>query len=235
MRQEGETLHSASRSRDRPQEYNVQESCWFLIRCEQCGHVMTPAFADKMTKNGPRRYHYYRCSNISREGWDSCAIKEINAERFHSILYQNLLRISRDSDYLSTVVRNLRGTDSNNPGDSGIEPPQDVYSLNPQNIKKCLEEFLTICARRTGMERILAIRRILRGINYSQKTVKVEFLFALPPDGKSLLNQRPTLAAPRAAPLIRTSAENRKGSNRFTQSDPSPHMGAEKNGVGKGT
>ena len=73
-------------------------------------------------------------------------------------------------------------------------------------------------------------RRILRGINYSQKTVTVEFLFARPPDGKSLLNQRPTLAAPRAAPLIRTSAENRKGSNRFSQSDPSPHMGAEKNG-----
>jgi hypothetical protein len=84
------------------------------------------------------------------------------------------------------------------------------------------------------MERILAIRRILRGINYSQKTVTVEFLFCRPPDGKSLLNQRPSLAAPRAAPHLLTSAENRKESNRFSQSDSLAPAVAGKNGVGKG-
>ncbi len=191
-----------------------------LIHCKHCGYVMTPAFADKMTKSGPRRYHYYRCSNISREGWDTCPIKEINAERFHSTLYQNILRISRDSDYLSTVVRNLRGTDSNNPGVTGIEPLQDVYNLTPQNLKKALEEFLTICARRAESERILAIRQQIRRINYSKTMIMVEFNFCRPPDGKSTSEPFPSSAALRAAPPARTSTPNRKGSNRFRQLNP---------------
>jgi hypothetical protein len=60
-------------------------------------------------------------------------------------------------------------------------------------------------------------RRHISGINYSKKTISVEFKYgrpsdaldsdsARPPDGKSLLNKRPTLAAPRAAPLESTSA-----------------------------
>lgn len=201
-----------------------------LVHCEHCGYAMTPAFADKITKNGPRRYHYYRCSNITRQGWDSCPIKEINAERLHAGLYQNLLRISRDSDYLSTVVRNMRETKLQNGGKEGFEPLPNSDSLTPQNLKKGLEEFLTICARRTGMERSLAIRRRIGRISYSQKRVTVDFLFALPPDGQSLLNQRPALAAPRAAPPIRTSAQNRKGSNRCEQLNPLAPLGAGKNG-----
>ena len=57
--------------------------------------------------------------------------------------------------------------------------------------------------RRTGMERVLSIRRSLRWIHYSKKTISVELIlgeaesdlekdFAHPPDGKRLLNQRPT-------------------------------------------
>ena len=60
-------------------------------------------------------------------------------------------------------------------------------------------------------------RRHITGINYSKKTISVEFKYrspsdafdsdsARPPDGKSLLNKRPTLAAPRAAPLESLSA-----------------------------
>jgi hypothetical protein len=85
-------------------------------------------------------------------------------------------------------------------------------------------------------------RRRLAGINYSKKTITPEFFygesldstsqdFARPPDGKSLLNQRPTLAAPRAAPLESLSGPNSesndlqspgksKGSGRKLRTDP---------------
>ena len=67
------------------------------------------------------------------------------------------------------------------------------------------------------MERILAIRRIVTRINYSEKTISVGVRvrrpggtpavdLARPPNGKFLLNQRPTRASLSAAPIESPSA-----------------------------
>ena len=69
------------------------------------------------------------------------------------------------------------------------------------------------------MERILAIRQRLAGINYSKTSCWVFFFsgapsspaapdFARPPDGKRLSNQRPTTAASHAAPALDSPARN---------------------------
>jgi hypothetical protein len=174
-----------------------------LIHCAECGSIMSPAWTEKATKDGRRRYHYYRCAKLNHTGWNSCTTRQIGAERFENTLYQNLLRISMDLDYLSTAVRHHReGQTTSGPG-VGIEPPTPEEGLTPKNLKKSLEELLTICARRTGMERNLAIRRRIGGITYSQKTVKVEFVYGSGvegsdsdsgriSDGKRLINQNLT-------------------------------------------
>jgi len=187
-----------------------------LIRCHECGSIMTTSYTEKKTEEGSRRYHYYRCGKLTHIGWDKCSIRQINAERFHDILYKNLLRISMDEEYLKNLVL-AHKTGTPTAAGGGLEPGQNEGGLTPENLGKRLKEFLDFCARRTGMERILAIRRHISGINYSKKTISVEFKYgrpsdaldsdsARPPDGKSLLNKRPTLAAPRAAPLESTSA-----------------------------
>ena len=183
-----------------------------LIHCQHCGYAMTPAFADKMNKSGLRRYHYYRCSNITRAGWATCPIKEINADRFENILYSNLLRISKDEDHLKNLVF-TRQNQTRNEGSSGFEPHPSDPHLNPENLKTDIKEFLTMCARRTGMERILAIRRRIEGISYSKKTISVEFIYSRPPDGKSVINESNSSAALRAAPPALPAAPKRKESN----------------------
>jgi hypothetical protein len=176
----------------------------------------------------------YRCSNLSRKGWNSCSVRQINAERFHDLIYKNLLRISLDSEYIKNLVRAHRANLTKGCG-GGLEPAPVDPSLTPENLKKALEELLTIFARRTGMERILAIRRIVTRINYSEKTITVGVRvrrpggtpavdLARPPDdrtvggeemvdgrktgnhGKCLLNQRPTRAALSAAQIESPSA-----------------------------
>ncbi len=102
--------------------------------------------------------------------------------------------------------------------------------MTPEILEKSLKELLTICARRTGMERILAIRRTIHKINYSKKTISVELFYPRPPDGKSLLNQRPSFAAPRAAAKPLTPAPNRKEPNRFRQLGSSGFSENAKNG-----
>ncbi|MBL0250059.1 MAG: recombinase family protein [Elusimicrobia bacterium] len=184
-----------------------------FIRCQECGSVMTSTYTDKDNKSGHRRYHYYRCANLTHKGWDTCSTRQINAERFHDMLYKNLLRISMDEDYLKNLVF-VHNSQTRTPQGPGLEPGLLEGGLTPEKAAETLKEFLNICARRTGMERILAIRQRLAGINYSKKTTSVEFFygrpsdaaapdFARPPDGKRLSNQRPTTAASHRNPRLR--------------------------------
>jgi site-specific DNA recombinase len=170
-----------------------------LIRCEECDSVMTSTFTDKKNKDGLRRYHYYRCSKLTHLGKDKCSTRQINAERFHDILYRNLLRISMDTTYLENLCVAQKNR-IQNPAGGGLEPDPIDGALSPENLEKMLKEFLNACARRTGMERILAIRRQLAGISYSKKTISVHFFFARPPDGSCLSKSSPSAAALRAAP-----------------------------------
>ena len=173
--------------------------------------------------------------------------------RFHDALYKNLLRISMDDDYLKNLVLAHNGQ-TNNPGALGFEPEGSEGVLTPEKLKEILKEFLNICARKTGMERILAIRRRLAGINYSKKTISVEFYLgrplestsqdlARPPDGKCLSHQNltpvPHSGTKSFCPPARTSesnlldsSEKEKGSNRLAQSDPFGRFETYDNGWG---
>jgi hypothetical protein len=119
----------------------------------------------------------------------------------------------------------------------------DALSLQGEGRERARAEPLIGSGHTSGFEEgRLRPRRLIGGINYSKKTISVEFLlggtqestsqdFSRPPDGKSRLNQRPSLAAPRAAPLeslsARTSESNllqsgqkQKGSGRNLRTDP---------------
>ena len=148
------------------------------------------------------------------------------------MLYKNLLRISMDADLLKNLISSYQNQ-TPHPPVGGIEPRHWEKPLTPENLKKSLEEFLTICARRAGMERVLAIRQRLQGINYSKKTIAVEFFYSRPPDGKLVLNQSESSAAQSFAPPAFPPALNRKKSNRFEQLDSLPMVSLVENG-GKG-
>jgi site-specific DNA recombinase len=201
-----------------------------LIRCQECGSTMTTCYTDKRNKSGTQRYYYYRCSKLTHGGWKNCSVRQIGAERLHDTLYQNLFRISKDTDYLKNLIL-AHQKRFQNPAVVGFEPDPLKGSLTPEIMEEMLKEFLNSCARRAGMDRILSLRRLIAGITYSQKTITVEFFygrpadasdsdFARPPDGKSLSNQRPTSAAFHAAPAFRPPAQNKKGADRNVQSDP---------------
>lgn len=159
----------------------------------------------------------------------------------HDTLYKNLLRISMDSDYL----KNLLSTHKNSAPTAavgGLEPGHFEELWTPENIQKTLAEFLTACARKTGMERILAIRRHIGEIHYSQKTISVELNLGCrsehasvdssrPSDGKRQASSRPPAAALRAEhesfDSVRPNdsksippAPKKKGSDLGNRSDP---------------
>ena len=71
-----------------------------------------------------------------------------------------------------------------------------VFSEN--TLQKHMKNF----ARKTGIEKTLAVRQGIKGILYSKTRIAVEFIYSRPPDGKSLSDQSDSAAALRAAPAF---------------------------------
>lgn len=78
-----------------------------LIPCKECGYTMSACFANKHRKEKLKRYYYYRCARVTKNGWQACSIKEVSAERIENYILENLERISFDKNYLENLVFKL--------------------------------------------------------------------------------------------------------------------------------
>ncbi|MBL0349519.1 MAG: recombinase family protein [Elusimicrobia bacterium] len=201
-----------------------------LISCEECGSSMTVAFTNKVTKRGQgRKYYYYRCSTIGHKGWNSCATKQIGADRFHETIQRNIHRISMDPDYLENLLFKVK-IQTQSVDSAGYEPSRQEEGLTVQNVQNHLQGFLRICARKPGIEKSLGVRGHIQQIRYSKKRVCVDFRIGRPPVGELQNGVTPAAATLPAAPPACPPALKRKESNRLSQSDPFPSFDAYVNG-----
>ncbi|MBK6879841.1 MAG: recombinase family protein [Elusimicrobia bacterium] len=145
-----------------------------IIKCGECGSVMGVAFSSKLKKNG-HKYYYYRCSKVGHSGKDACGTRQIGAERLHDAVYSNLLRISEDTEYLKNLV-NSHQNQTTRPRGSGVEPLPDVYNFTPELLQKNLKAFVKACARTTGIEKSLLVRKWIERVRYSKKSIGVDFV-----------------------------------------------------------
>ncbi|MBK7575546.1 MAG: recombinase family protein [Elusimicrobia bacterium] len=148
-----------------------------LIRCSECGSTMSASFIDKMNKSGPRRYFYYRCSSLSHKGWKACSTREINADRFSDMFYRDMLRVSMDPEYLKNLIFSRNYQTRPRTG-VGFEPFHENGDLTPEKLQENLKAFVKAYARKTGIEKTLEVRRWIKKVEYSQKTISVEFVYA---------------------------------------------------------
>lgn len=54
-----------------------------LLRCQECGSIMTPTYTKNWQRDGksPRFTYYYRCTKTYKHDWNSCSIKSVNADK----------------------------------------------------------------------------------------------------------------------------------------------------------
>ena len=191
-----------------------------LIRCRECGSVMSPSHTSKKGEEGPRRYRYYRCTSTNHRGWNSCRTRQISADRFEQLVDANLLRISMDMSYIKNLVFSLK---NQNPQVDlrGIEPLQYWTNLNPEILQKALQLHVKNCARKTGISKTLAVRQRIKGILYSPETIRVAFDYGSIPDGQEGLNSLASDSAPQADDSRPGSLPKiEKGSDLLAKSDP---------------
>src|SRR5271166_3168548 len=81
-----------------------------LIRCAQCGSVMTPHYTQKRHKDGSvNRIPYYRCTKTMHFNNAVCTVKHINADHLESLVVGKLSELSQNDAYLKMSVAELNG------------------------------------------------------------------------------------------------------------------------------
>ena len=137
-----------------------------LIKCCDCGSSMTSSFSNKPK----RRYYYYKCYKVMREGKSVCSIKEVNAEKLEKFLIENLSRIAQDKHYIEHLAFKIAHESS---GRSGLEPTE-MWSKNlSARVSQVLMDFKNKIAGATQVEKCLIFKRTIKGIKFSKHEVEV--------------------------------------------------------------
>ncbi len=90
--------------------------------------------------------------------------------------FKVMARLSVDTENLKNLVFSLQNQTRREPGE-GFKPLQDFHGLTPQNLQKDLKAYVKTCARKTGIEKIHALRKGIRRIHYSKKNVRLDYAF----------------------------------------------------------
>jgi site-specific DNA recombinase len=81
-----------------------------LIRCADCGSVMTPHYTQKRHKDGSlTRIPYYRCTRTMHFSNAVCMVKHINADHLESLVVGKLSELSQNEAYLKMSVAEMNG------------------------------------------------------------------------------------------------------------------------------
>ena len=186
-----------------------------LIKCEECGSIMSASHVVKKTPQGGRRYYYYRCSRLTHRGWKSCSTRQINADRLHATVEKILTERAADTDYLKNVF--FASTSCFRSGETtGAEPRSLTGGYSMENLQKSLRNFTSMCARKTGIEKALLVQAGIQKVHYSKDSVGVDFRWERFLDGPD--------APPAPAAALRAAAETKKGPNPFSGLEPSSWM-----------
>jgi hypothetical protein len=128
-----------------------------LIKCSECGSGMNVYHV----RRGGRRYFYYKCHKVIRNGSAACSIKSVSAERLENFLIERLCRIVKDQEHLDTLAYKFV---TRIPGLTELENWTIPLRTASQTIKNTLENFQRVL---TGSidERGVVLRETVQSIS----------------------------------------------------------------------
>lgn len=79
-----------------------------LVRCEDCGSVMTPTYTNKKKAGGEPVYiYYYRYTKTYQYGWNACSIRSVNALKIERYMIDQLKEFSREKELIHETIRKI--------------------------------------------------------------------------------------------------------------------------------
>ena len=161
-----------------------------LVKCKECGSMMSPCFTNKKKNGRTRKYNYYRCTITNKKEWNSCSTRMVSAERLENYVLDYLRRISIDMNYLNSLIFTLK----NQP--SGYRKGIELSEASPEYTAPALQNFLKSflseisrtksCPPKTrGAELNLLIRKYIKEILYSPAEIEINLNYSEIADDKN--------------------------------------------------
>lgn len=75
-----------------------------ILRCGHCGKIMGAGH----TKRRGRRYRYYICNNVQRNGYDACPVKSVGAGQIENAVKDHIRMVLRGPDMIAKTFRQVQ-------------------------------------------------------------------------------------------------------------------------------
>ncbi len=137
-----------------------------LVKCAECGSTMTPCYTNKPK----RRYYYYKCVKVKKEGRNACSIREVSAEKLELFIIESLSRISKDNHYIESLA--LRAL-YKEPHQKGFELRDECLKNLAAAAQKALSSFGGDLLKKSQVEKILILRKAIQTIKYSSQSLEI--------------------------------------------------------------
>ena len=137
-----------------------------LIKCAECGSTMTPCYTNKKL----RRYHYYKCVSVIKNGPSACSVKEINLEKIEGFLIENLIRLAHDKQYIDNLAFKITHESSRH---AGLELTTRASENLSTRVQEVLISFKNSIKNCSAIEKVLIVRKIVNQIKLSREYLQV--------------------------------------------------------------
>jgi DNA invertase Pin-like site-specific DNA recombinase len=158
-----------------------------LIKCQSCGSTMTPTHTNKKVNGKIKRYHYYRCTSTFKKDWDSCDVKQVNATRLENYILGSLKRISKDKNYIETLIYRLNN-DEKLRGRLGLEISGVCSKYSPERAEKTIKKLVRGLAEGKKTEKNLQARKQIKEIKYTPGTIEIILKYSVSPSSSAKLS-----------------------------------------------
>ncbi len=146
------------------------------IRCSDCGSLMTPCHTKKPTK----KYYYYKCHRVIREGKDVCGLKQISADRVETLVFDHMARLSKDDQQLENIAFRMAfefegslSQNSNSTPPKSFELQKRITEEIKNKLKNTLEDFVFSDIENNPANKALIAQKHIQSILLKKETLEV--------------------------------------------------------------
>lgn len=138
-----------------------------LVKCASCGTTMSPYGV--RSKN--RRFHYYKCQSVMKNGAAACRTKAPSAEPLEKYVIQNLLRTADDVQFIENLA--FRETARRSDGRMGLETLEACSKLYEAHIHRTFQTLKERLSSTLMIDQATTIRRFIQKITYYAESIEV--------------------------------------------------------------
>ena len=105
-----------------------------------------------------------------KEGKTACSLKEVNAEKIEHFIFENLERISKDPNYIESLVFKIL---RNSPHIKGFEPSKESEKNHSLQVLHVLQRYVTEFKKGSQLEKMLIMKKTIEKIKFSRESMEV--------------------------------------------------------------